>query len=94
MKIESEVLMAEVGRIIGSGQPVILPVSGRSMLPFVVGGKEKIEFRPMAADLQPGDVVMAKVREGYYVVHRIVGIDGDQLTLEGTATWGFRNIAR
>lgn len=90
MRLQSEVLMGEVQRFIDSGQHVILPVSGNSMLPFIVGDKDKVEFCPPPRVLQRGDVVMAKVDEGYYVVHRIVAIAGEQLTLEGDGNLGLQ----
>lgn len=37
---------------------------------------------------------MAKVREGYHVVHRVVTMDGDQLVLEGDGNLGFQEHCR
>lgn len=90
MKYQSEILMAEVKRFIDNGQCVILPVSGNSMLPFITGDKDKVEFCPPPSVLRRGDVVMAKVEGGYYVVHRIVDMDGNHLTLEGDGNLGFQ----
>ncbi len=90
MKIQSDIVIGEVKKFIDQGQSVIFLVSGQSMRPFIRGGKDKVEFRPLPQGLQLGDVVMAKVREGYYVVHRIVEIDGDRITLEGDGNLGFR----
>ncbi len=90
MRCRSEVLMGEVKRFIDCGQRVVLPVSGNSMVPFIVGDKDKVEFCPPPPELQRGDVVMAKVDGGYYVVHRIVDIDGDRITLEGDGNLGFQ----
>ncbi len=94
MRYQSEVLMAEVKRFIDRGQHVILPVSGNSMRPFITGDKDKVEFCPTPPVLQRGDVVMAKVEGGYYVVHRIVDTDGDRLTLEGDGNLGFQEHCR
>lgn len=90
MKIQSDIVIDEVKRFIDQGLPVILPVGGLSMRPFIIGGKDKVEFRPLPPSLQVGDVVMANVREGYPVVHRIVKIDGDRITLEGDGNLGFQ----
>lgn len=96
MKLQSALVIGEVKKFIDQGQPVILPVDGQSMRPFITGGREKVEFVPLPASsgldtgLQPGDVVMAKVREGYHVVHRIVQIDGNRLVLEGDGNLGFK----
>ncbi len=90
MKVQSEVMIAELQRFIAEGKSVILPVSGRSMLPFIVGDRDKVEFYPLKDELHKGDVVMAKVDEGYYVVHRVVRIDGDCVVLEGDGNLGFQ----
>lgn len=90
MKLQSDVVIGEVKKLIDQGQSVIFPVNGLSMRPFIIGGKDKVEFRPLPPNLQVGDVVMTKVLEGYPVVHRIVGIDGDRLTLEGDGNLGFQ----
>ena len=45
------------------------------MLPFIVGGRDCVEFYPVEGELKVGDIVMARVEEGYPVVHRIIGIE-------------------
>lgn len=60
------------------GREVILPVDGRSMLPFIVGGKDSVAlYKPGA--LRKGDVVLAYTQEKGYVIHRIDSIGGDGL---------------
>ena len=64
------------------GVRVTFPVKGRSMLPFIIGGKEGVILRrPGVIDV--GDVVLAWVDGCRYVVHRIIRIDGDRVTLMG-----------
>ena len=60
------------------GREVILPVDGRSMLPFIVGGKDSVAlYKP--GTLRKGDVVLAYTQEKGYVIHRIDSIGGDGL---------------
>ena len=64
------------------GVRVTFPVKGRSMLPFIIGGKESVILRkPGVKDV--GDVVLAWVDGNRYVIHRIIRIDGDRITLMG-----------
>ena len=64
------------------GVGVTLPVDGQSMLPFIIGGKESVILHgPGLIDV--GDVVLAWVDGCRYVVHRIVRIDGERVTLMG-----------
>lgn len=80
--ITDEVMLLEAIRLVNEGVSVTLPVDGRSMLPFIIGGRESIILRrPGLTDV--GDVVLAWVEGERYVVHRIIRIDGDQVTLMG-----------
>ena len=75
-------ILAEAIRLVSEGVCVTLPVNGRSMLPFIIGGRESVILgRPDGA--QVGDVVLAWVDGTRYVVHRIIRIDGDRVTLMG-----------
>ena len=75
-------ILAEAIRLVGEGVSVTLPVNGQSMLPFIIGGQESVILgRPDGA--QVGDVVLAWVDGTRYVVHRIIRIDGDRVTLMG-----------
>ena len=64
------------------GVRVTFPVKGQSMLPFIIGGKESVILhRPGLIDV--GDVVLAWVDGNRYVVHRIIKLDYDRVTLMG-----------
>ena len=75
-------IIEEAIRLAREGVNVTLPVNGNSMLPFIIGGKESVILhRPLLIDV--GDVVLAWVDGCRYVVHRIIRIDGDHITLMG-----------
>ena len=75
-------LIEEAIRLVREGVNVTLPVKGLSMQPFIIGGKESVILhRPVLIDV--GDVVLAWVDGCRYVVHRIIRIDGDRITLMG-----------
>ena len=64
------------------GVRVTFPVKGQSMLPFIIGGKESVILhRPGLIDV--GDVVLAWVDGNRYVLHRIIKLDYDRVTLMG-----------
>lgn len=68
--------------LVREGLRVTFPVKGNSMLPFIIGGKESVDLvKP--ADLQVGHVVLAWVEGCRYVVHRVIRIEGEQVTLMG-----------
>ena len=75
-------IIEEAIRLVREGVSVTLPVNGNSMLPFIIGGKESVILHgPGLTDV--GDVVLAWVDGCRYVVHRIVRIDGERVTLMG-----------
>ncbi len=75
-------IIEEAIRLVNEGVSVTLPVNGNSMLPFIIGGKESVILQK-PEQLKFGDVVLAWA-DGYrYVVHRIIHIDGDNVTLMG-----------
>jgi hypothetical protein len=80
--ITDEVIIDEAVRLVSEGVSVTLPVNGRSMLPFIIGGRESVILK-RATVIDIGDVVLAWVEGSRWVVHRIIRIDGNQLTLMG-----------
>ena len=72
----------EALRLVQKGVTVTFPVTGQSMLPFIIGGKESVILHAPGLTAV-GDVVVARVDGNRYVVHRIINIDGDRVTLMG-----------
>ncbi|MGM9739344.1 MAG: hypothetical protein ACI3ZP_01960 [Candidatus Cryptobacteroides sp.] len=72
---------SEVEGLLAEGKTVRIPAKGRSMEPFIREGRDEIVLR---AGIEPkkGLIVLAKTAEGI-VLHRIIGIDGDVVTLMG-----------
>ena len=88
-----ESIMQEAIRLVGEGVSVTFPVNGRSMLPFIVGGEDSVVLvKPES--LKVGDVVLAQVEGGRYVVHRIVCLDGDAVSLMGDGNLAGREHCR
>ena len=68
--------------LVNEGLRVTFPVKGYSMLPFIVGSKESVDLvKP--EHLEIGHVVLAWVEGCRYVVHRIIRIESEQVTLMG-----------
>ena len=79
---DDALILSEAVRLVGEGVEVIFPVNGRSMRPFIEGGRDSVLLvKPV--DVKPMDVVLAQVVGGNYVVHRVLSIDGDYATLMG-----------
>ncbi len=80
--MSDDTIIEEAIRLVGEGVCVTLPVNGHSMLPFIIGGQESVILqKPVQSE--NGDVVLAWVNDCRYVVHRIIAIEGDAVTLMG-----------
>lgn len=80
--MKDETIIQEAIKLVDEGISVTFPVNGRSMLPFIIGGKESIILNKPTT-LKVGDIVLAWADNFHYVVHRIIRISGDQVTLMG-----------
>ena len=77
-----EIIIHEAIRLVDEGVSVTFPVKGYSMLPFIIGGRESVILqKPQVVRL--GDVVLAWVDDCRYVVHRVIGIEGEHVILMG-----------
>lgn len=77
-----DVIIQEAVRLVQDGVSVTFPVKGRSMLPFIFGGRESVILQKPES-LQRGQVVLAEIGPDRYVVHRIIKITQDRVTLMG-----------
>ena len=78
---DNEIIQSAIN-LVNEGLCVTFPVKGYSMLPFIVGSKESVDLvKP--ENIRVGHVVLAWVEGCRYVVHRIIGIEGEQVTLMG-----------
>jgi len=68
-----DVIIQEAVRLVQDGVSVTFPVKGRSMIPFIIGGRDSVVLQK-PDDLKIGHVVLAEIGPERYVVHRIIGI--------------------
>ena len=79
--LPNEVLLGEVERMLDEGREVLMVPKGRSMLPFIRGEVDKV-LLSKPKELKVGDIALAWV-DDRYVMHRVIAIDGQQVTLMG-----------
>jgi len=82
VQIANEVLLPEVIRLTNEGHTVTLPLRGFSMRPFLENERDKALLRKPTT-ISVGDPVLAEIAPRQYVLHRIVAIDGENVTLLG-----------
>ena len=79
---DDAMILAEAIRLVGDGVEVTFPVNGRSMRPFIEGGRDSVVLvRP--TNVKPMDVVLAKTEDNRYVIHRVLEMAGERVTLMG-----------
>ena len=79
--LPNEVLLEEAGKLLDEGRDVTFTPLGSSMLPFIRGGKDSVTLRKMPS-AQVGDIVLVRL-PGRYVLHRIIALEGEKVTLMG-----------
>ena len=66
--MDNDQFLPQVVNLLQEGHTVTLPLRGRSMRPFLEDGRDK---------------ALLKIAKGSFVLHRIIAIDGDDVTLRG-----------
>lgn len=61
----------------------IFRLVGNSMRPYLVGGRDKAIVESPAENVRKGDVVVARLCSGETIMHRVVKIEGTNVTLLG-----------
>ena len=78
----NEVFLPQVVALLKEGHTATLPLRGRSMRPFLEDGRDKALLQ-IVDDFQVGDAVLAEISKGHFVLHRIIRIEGQNVTLRG-----------
>jgi hypothetical protein len=80
-------LLPEIVRMLDEGHTVTLRLRGFSMRPFLEDNRDKALFtKPINPKV--GDPVLAEIGKNHFVLHRIIAIEGQQVTLRGDGNLG------
>ena len=82
-------LASEVTRRLSSTSSVIIPTKGASMIPFIIG-EDRVELVRPGRLLAVGMVVLARTETRGIVLHRVVDIQGETITLMGDGNLSLR----
>ncbi len=80
--LPNAVMLGEVERLLSEGHQVVIMTKGNSMLPFIRGERDSVNLEKRDS-VAPGDIVLARLSEGHYVLHRVASVDGDEIRLHG-----------
>ncbi len=82
INLPNDILLGYAEELLDQGKEVILTAKGNSMLPFIRDSKDSVCLK-RAERIDIGDIVLAKVPQRGYIMHRIIGLDTDHVTLMG-----------
>lgn len=87
MQFANALLLPEIIKLLNEGHTVTLQLRGFSMRPFLEDNRDKA-LLTKAVNFQVGDAVLAEIGHKHYVLHRVVKISGDEVTLRGDGNLG------
>lgn len=80
--LPNDILLKEVCQMLAQGKSVKLRAKGNSMLPFIRGDSDTLLLSPPTT-LRKGDIVLAKIENDTYIIHRIIKINKHSILLAG-----------
>ncbi len=83
-------LIPQIIALLNEGHTVTLGLRGYSMRPFLEDKRDKALLRKHKT-IAIGDVVLAEIRPHTYALHRIIKIEGDNITLRGDGNLNIEN---
>lgn len=80
-----EDLLTLLSDIPESGTAIPLMVSGSSMVPFLVHGRDTVYLSKITKPVKRGDIVLYRRNNGQLVLHRVCRLTSDGITMIGDA---------
>lgn len=91
--IPNEELILEIDRLVKDGSEVMFRPKGQSMLPFIREGRDSVVLKK-ADVIKPGYIVLARVNDRHFVLHRVENVTGDVVILMGDGNLAGRERCR
>lgn len=82
---DSQTLFPQLLSLLSDDIPVPLLISGSSMSPFLIHGRDTVFLSPIKNALKVGDILLYRRDSGDYVVHRICKVTKNGFWLVGDA---------
>lgn len=65
--------------------PLPLTVTGSSMSPFLIHGRDRVWLSRLTRPIRRGDILLYRRENGMYVLHRVYGVQEGAFTMVGDA---------
>ena len=83
--VDPQDFMPKLEALLNEVKAVPLVISGNSMLPFLIHGRDTVYLSKVDSTLKKGDIVLYKRDDGSYILHRIYKAEGEVFQLIGDA---------
>ncbi len=83
--VDPQELMPQLPALLQETGSIPLVITGGSMVPFLVHGRDTVYLSRVPATLKRGDMILYRRDSGDYVLHRIFRAEGRLYTLLGDA---------
>ena len=86
LRVDSpDVIMGPLLALLDEAEAVPLVISGNSMTPFLVDGRDTVYLSKPNRPLKKGDMVLYQRLNGAYILHRVYKVEHDSCTMVGDA---------
>lgn len=83
--VEAEEWASRLPELLEQAAAVPLVISGNSMSPFLVHGRDTVYLSKITQPLKKGDMIFYRRDNGQYILHRIIRAEGEIYDLVGDA---------
>ncbi len=82
-KFKLEELLPAIEEAFSKNEEFTLPITGTSMLPLLVQGRDLVRIKKAPESLEIGDIPLYRRNNGMFVLHRVVEISENTYTMCG-----------
>lgn len=76
-KISMQELLPFIEEALNNNKTFTIPITGTSMLPLLVKGRDTVTIKKCETTLKKGDLPLYRRQDGSFVLHRVVSVDAD-----------------
>ena len=91
--VDAQLLGQTIAQVAAEGGSFVLTITGNSMRPWLKPGVDRVRL-VKAGTVREGDVVFFRRLTGEYVLHRVIRVDGETLTVNGDSQDWTERITR
>ena len=70
-------LLPFIEEALNNNKTFTIPITGTSMLPLLVKGRDTVTIKKCEARLKKGDLPLYRRQDGSFVLHRVVSVEAD-----------------